>query len=169
MAAVPFRRGIAEGLSPTPDPYARPRKRPAPPRPAFEGDESGRCGGCGSRRIVTTTALKDEVPHGVCLDCRRLQEVETRDWPLATMCDNCAFRAGSPERADPYRWAEVEALVPSDVPFHCHKGLALTVTDHSATFAPPDPTENRLTICAGWLAANIAHYRRAARSHGSAP
>jgi hypothetical protein len=128
-------------------------------RPDHEGDEAGRCGGCGSRRMMRDTLFD----HAICLDCRRLQEPETRDWPEATMCDNCAFRKGSPERADPKRWAEVWATVQTGQIFHCHKGLPVTLHKESltATFSPPDAATGRVTVCAGWLAARIAHFRKA--------
>ncbi len=128
-------------------------------RPDFEGDESGRCGGCGARNMMVAS----DGAHAICMDCRRIQEPETRDWPEARMCDNCAFRKGSPERADPYRWAEVSETVAKGQYFHCHKGLPVTLTPDnlSATFSPPDPATGRVTICAGWLAARIAQFRKA--------
>ena len=88
-----------------------------------EGDEANRCGGCGSRNLMTCHPRESGIKHAICMDCRRLQEVEHRDWPLTVMCDNCAFRKGSPERADPYRWAEVLDTLDEEQPFHCHKGL----------------------------------------------
>jgi hypothetical protein len=132
-------------------------------RPRFEGDEAGRCGGCGSRRMMVTPARD----HVFCLDCRRLQELETRDWPESRMCDNCAFRRGSPERADPYRWAEIQSTLAGGQQFHCHKGLAVALgpDNLSATFSPPDPASGRVTVCAGWLAAYIAHLNRQEKPH----
>lgn len=125
-------------------------------RPDHEGDEVGRCGGCGSRDMMMASDGK----HAICMDCRRLQEPETRDWPEATMCDNRAFRKGSPERADLYRWAEVKATVETGQHFHCHKGLPVTLHKESltATFSPPDAATGRVRVRAGWLAARIAHY-----------
>lgn len=129
-------------------------------RPEFEGDEAGRCGGCGSRRLTVTQLPDKTTLHGYCLECERLQEVEVRDWPLSEMCDNCAFRKGSPERADPYRWAEVQATLDSGSAFHCHKGLALDA--QSGAFAAPDPSCGDNKICAGWLATYAARFKRAA-------
>ena len=128
-------------------------------RPNFEGDEAGRCGGCGSRKML----LSSDRQHAMCLECARLQEPEMRAWSEAEMCDNCAFRKGSPERADPYRWAEITAAVAENRFFHCHKGLAVTLSSDglTATFSAPDPAEGRVTVCAGWLAARIALCRRA--------
>ncbi|SDX82508.1 hypothetical protein [Roseicitreum antarcticum] len=124
----------------------------------YEGDEAGRCGGCGSRNMVMASGGK----HAGCMDCGRIQEPETRDWPEARMCDNCAFRKGSPERADPFRWAEVSETITSGQYFHCHKGLPakLDADSLSVSISPPDPTQGRVTVCAGWLAARIAHCKK---------
>ena len=127
-------------------------------RPDHEGDEAGRCGGCGSRNMITSSDGK----HAVCLDCERLQEPETRDWPETVMCDNCAFRKGSEERANPARWAEVMGTVIYGQMFHCHKGLPMSLNDdhQSADFAAPDPEAGRVTVCAGWLAMYLASFKR---------
>ena len=126
-------------------------------RPDFEGDEAGRCGGCGSRNLMTTDVCNDTT-YAVCLDCERVQELETRDWPESNMCDNCAFRVGSPERADPYRWAEVQDTLDEGQPFHCHKGLPFDVK--SGRFEPPHIDNGRVTVCAGWMAARLAKLKR---------
>jgi hypothetical protein len=129
-----------------------------PDGPDFEGDEAGRCGGCGSRNMI----FASDRQHAICMDCRRMQEPELRDWPEAKMCDNCAFRKGSPERADPWRWMQVEETVEDGNPFHCHKGLPVTLNGDglSATFTAPNPATGRVTVCAGWLATRIAHCRK---------
>jgi hypothetical protein len=123
-----------------------------------EGDAAGRCGGCGSRNMMHTS----DGNHAICMDCRRLQEPEHRDWPLAQMCDNCAFRKDSPERADPYRWAEVQETLDRGQYFYCHKGLHVTLSadQQTATFAPPDPKDGK--VCAGWFAAYVAQMKRSA-------
>lgn len=128
-------------------------------RPDFEGDEAGRCGGCGSRDLMTTT-LKNDTTYAVCLNCQRVQEMETRDWPEQKMCDNCAFRKGSPERQDPYRWAEVQETLRTGRHFHCHKGLPFD--PKTGQFEPPSPEAGRVTVCAGWLASCIAQMKRSA-------
>lgn len=123
----------------------------------FEGDEAGRCGGCGSRRLMVSS----DGAHAVCLECRRLQEPETRNWPESKMCDNCAFRVGSPERADPYRWAEITETLERGQPFYCHKGLPVTLDAQAltATFSAPCPGVDRMTICAGWAASYMARFK----------
>jgi len=129
-------------------------------RPEYEGDEAGRCGGCGSRNMLVTRPPDSDITHAACKDCKRLQEIETRDWPLSEMCDNCAFRKGSPERADPYRWAEVQETLETGNAFHCHKGLAMTVSGTDCSFAAPDVSTGRVTICAGWFASYVAQFKR---------
>ena len=127
-------------------------------RPDHEGDEAHRCGGCGSRDMLASSDGK----YAVCLDCQRLQEPETRDWPETVMCDNCAFRKGSPERADLYRWAEVIETVDRGQKFYCHKGLPVTLSadEKTATFSSPDMEAGRMTVCAGWLAMYLASFKR---------
>jgi len=122
-------------------------------RPDFDGDEAGRCGGCGSRDMMIASVVKDTT-YAVCLSCERVQELEQRDWPEQKMCDNCAFRQGSPERDDPYRWAEVQETLATGQHFHCHKGLPFDV--QTGQFSPPVRGECRVTVCAGWLASYIA-------------
>lgn len=126
-----------------------------------EGDESGRCGGCGSRNIMFSELCGSDVKHGICIDCSRLQEVEHRDWPLSEMCDNCAFRKGSPERADPYRWAEVMETLDKEQPFHCHKGLPMSAPDGNGDvqFSQPDAAEGRVKVCAGWFAMFVKKFK----------
>lgn len=51
------------------------------------------CGGCGSTRLLMTTS--DSCRYGICEDCQRVQEVETRADPHRHLCDNCAFRPGT--------------------------------------------------------------------------
>ncbi|WP_422074158.1 hypothetical protein [Tranquillimonas rosea] len=112
---------------------------------------------------MTTTRLCDSQRLlGRCRDCGRLQDVETRDWPEATPCDDCAFRKGSPERADPYKWAEIMSIVERGQPFHCHKGLPYD--PHTGAYDAPDEERGRVTVCAGWLNANVAHLRREERN-----
>jgi len=128
-------------------------------RKNYEGDEAGRCGGCGSRDVLTLQG--DPGGLGKCMACGRFQHVETRDWPESELCDDCAYRKGSPERDDPEEWAKLKRIAQDGTAFHCHKGLAFDPA--TGDYAPPDPATGRATICAGWLRANIAHHRRRER------
>lgn len=114
--------------------------------------------------------LASDGKHAFCMDCQRLQEPETRDWPESRMCDNCAFRKGSQERADPWRWMQVQETVEYGEPFHCHKGLPVTLHKDSltVTFTAPNPATGRVTVCAGWLAARVALCRRNDMAEGAA-
>lgn len=130
-----------------------------------EGDEARRCGGCGSRNLMFGDMPESEVDHAVCMDCGRVQEVEHRDWPLSVMCDNCAFRKGSPERADPYRWAQILETLDNEQPFHCHKGLPMSkpAPDGSIQFEAPCAEKGRVKICAGWFAMLAKRYNKGDR------
>lgn len=130
-------------------------------RPDHEGDEAGRCGGCGSRDMITTRLCDSKILMGRCNVCGRVQDVETRDWPEAEPCDDCAFRKGSPEQADPYRWAEIMEVVERGQHFHCHKGLPHDI--ESGAYEAPDAKRGRVTVCAGWLNAHVAHLKRRKR------
>lgn len=115
-----------------------------------------KCGGCGGTNLTLTSEdMNLDTLYGVCADCLRCQEVETRPDPQTQLCDNCAFRKGSPERNDPYRWAEIQEVVATGQVFHCHKGL--NFTPQTGQFAPPDPAKGSVTVCAGYLAALAAH------------
>ena len=108
------------------------------------------CGGCGCDNLLLHEA--DNCTYAVCQVCLRLQEVEVRANPCTHMCDNCAFRPGSPERADPYLWFQIEeATIIGGQPFYCHKGMNAVLRDGTLTYLPGDPVES-LQPCAGWLA-----------------
>ena len=94
---------------------------------------------CGSldviefRRMNRLPDLDGEppVPRAYCLGCRAVWEtldpadMFDPDDPLSAFkrpCDNCAFRKGSPERADPVKWELLmQRLQLHDTPFVCHK------------------------------------------------
>lgn len=117
------------------------------------------CGGCGSANLETTNG--DDTQWAFCNHCLRLQELETRVDPLAQLCDNCACRPGSPERADPFGWMRwQEKHIEGGVPFYCHKGLALSF-DPSGEMHVEVTAESSLEAqekpCAGWLARRMAY------------
>ena len=116
------------------------------------------CGGCGSPRLLTTA----DAAYGVCLDCERLQEIETRANPCGQLCDNCAFRPGSPERSDRYRWWMLTEAFENGQPFYCHKGMEARLTDNKAKLEYlPGEDLSALQPCAGWIAWKKAREARA--------
>lgn len=111
---------------------------------------------------MTTTS---DAVYGVCKDCQRLQEVEFRADPSVQLCDNCAFRPDSPERAEPWTWLQFYKLhIGNSVPFHCHKGLPMKLLRNGTVKVVENTStvrESRKKPCAGWLA-----HRRAQDYHG---
>ena len=116
------------------------------------------CGGCGSANLLMTQDT--DCSYAVCQNCLRLQEAETRADPCTHMCDNCAFRPNSPERADPYRWWQIEeAAIEGGQPFYCHKGMNAHLQGGTMTYLPGDLVET-MQPCAGWLANRLAYLAR---------
>lgn len=85
------------------------------------------------------------------------------------MCDDCAFRKGSPESE------ELERIARQDTPFYCHKGMPVR-----APFGKPvqddycprtDATGAPLgyPVCAGWKRAHEALVRSDALVRSKAP
>lgn len=108
------------------------------------------CGGCGSP-VLLITHLPDG-KYGCCSACLRLQEIETRADPAAQLCDNCAFRPGSPERADPWGWMRKTEAFEYGQLFYCHKGMKAELTSDGSLRYLPGADLATLKPCAGWLA-----------------
>lgn len=129
------------------------------------------CAGCGSADLLLTDGC--DTVYALCRACNRLQEVEMRADPRFQLCDNCAYRPGSPERADPWGWAEHrDRHVESGAPFYCHKGLALDFDPAGKTHViPGEATTDEATRkpCAGWIAARLAHCHRQMLSRARHP
>lgn len=83
------------------------------------------------------------------------------------MCGDCAFRPGSPERADPHLFDELERLPHEGTPFWCHAGMRRPVSwQHpDGRTVPADPADYHplqegkfcfqadgtpAVLCAGW-------------------
>ncbi len=113
------------------------------------------CPACRSRKIadLPVTQLASTI-SGLdcdwmgCLDCKAVWEPfpanYVRDPVCAEPCDNCAFRAGSPEQADPERWkALIESLKPDagysyfTGRFFCHKGVPIDMAKGPGNFLFP--------------------------------
>lgn len=115
------------------------------------------CPRCLSPRIVLPPLEHAEA--AVCLDCARLFIPETRPDPAAQLCDDCAFRPGSPERVDPYKWAEIiqTTIVDAAHPFYCHKGMGCELRGQTLHYLMPTEGEKVMTPCAGWRAHKLAY------------
>lgn len=102
--------------------------------------------------------LLEGSPVAVCSDCATAFIPETRAEPFAQLCDDCAFRPGSPERADPSRWAQiVETTIVGDKPFYCHKGLTCRLDGTTLHYIIPDNGRETMTPCAGWYSRKMAY------------
>lgn len=115
------------------------------------------CPKCGSTRTEAPATTHPEA--AVCLDCLNLFVPEYRSDPAAQLCNDCAFRPGSPERADPFHWAMIieATIVDGDHPFYCHKGLSCELKHGSLTYQKPTEGEPAMTPCAGWRAHKLAY------------
>lgn len=113
-----------------------------------------RCPACRSTRIVDMPTASLTHFDGVtcdwqgCRDCKAVWEpfppVYARDPVCAEPCDNCAFRPGSPEQADPEGWRKLlESLKPDASygyftgQFYCHKGVPIDISKGPGNFLFP--------------------------------
>jgi hypothetical protein len=112
------------------------------------------CPACRSRRVIDMPQadfpgqFKIDCDWQACLDCRAVWEpfpaVYARDPVCAEPCDNCAFRPGSPEQADPEKWkAMIDSLKPESSSgyftgrFYCHKNVPIDMTKGPGNFLFP--------------------------------
>lgn len=111
------------------------------------------CPACGSSSVIWADGTDEAC---ACGDCNQLYVPDFRPEPLKQMCDDCAFRPGSPERSDAYKWMQIieATIIEQQHPFHCHKGLACELDAGGSTirYLRPDPGQKQLTQCAGWKA-----------------
>ena len=92
------------------------------------------CPVCGSDRTATFE-FKNNTIAG-CKVCQTLWEPfdpatllddDDQYSSFKDMCDNCAFRPGSPEREDKETWKDqLEHLALNGIPFMCHKGVPIS-------------------------------------------
>lgn len=115
------------------------------------------CPSCGSSNVVYPEGTREAC---ACADCLQLYVPENRLDPAKQLCDDCAWRPGSPERQDEYRWAMiVEAtIVKQEHPFYCHKGMAceLNAGGNAIGYIRPE-SEADMKPCAGWRAHLLAY------------
>lgn len=87
---------------------------------------------------------------------KRARDLEVSGFPAKTLCADCAFRQGSPEREDPVRWAEIQKLAHDFRPFYCHvahDGSVMT-TGSDGEYKPMirKGRPKGFPLCAGWAA-----------------
>lgn len=125
------------------------------------GDEAWKGGVCGSRDLMLADTPDSEGAHAICMECQGIQEVDHRSWPLTVLCNIGAFRKGSPERAESYRWACIMDTLKEEHPFHCQKGLPMSPPDAKGpvSFEAPDASMVCARICADWFdtLAKVSH------------
>lgn len=145
-------------------------------RPA-RGSE-GRCPKCASTRVAVHADLtfKGYGPGlALCENCRTIWEPfkDADIWDdedalcsFKEPCNNCAFRKGSPERADPEEWSAIMDNVEHHGGFFCHKGVPIapgakhgfayphrtaTVELEGVKGSTELPDRAKLRYCRGWL------------------
>ena len=100
------------------------------------------CPGCGSGRLLCMVGTDADLD--LCADCGHAWErlppgepytTDGEQLPFAIPCDNCAFRGGSAERADPDAWAALQHIlaVENGGRFYCHKAVPFAVMDQTKT------------------------------------
>jgi hypothetical protein len=113
---------------------------------------------CEGRGIVAAAVAQSYAAHG--LPIVPLPPLPTTAPAMPSPCDDCAFRAGSPERDDPAVWAALQQHVTAGEPFFCHQGMHLTARGR---YVPRDETAQGVPVghprCAGWDRARKAMVR----------
>lgn len=96
------------------------------------------CPRCKSIRVETTALPSTGMSHrptkyALCKECATVWEAYPDDWCEdvvgAEPCDNCAFRPGSPEQANPAKWKHLIGILRSGGEFRCHKGSPILGLD----------------------------------------
>ena len=122
------------------------------------------CPRCGSSHTASFI-VRDAGVHAGCLDCNTLwepfdpAELIDPDDPYSSfrdMCENCAFRPGSPERENKGDWdAMIADLRIRGRPFMCHKGTPISFEEGQSHDHPRNPDGShdisRMRFCRGYL------------------
>lgn len=149
----------------------------------------GRCPKCGSRKVDQiaqhiTDFYANQIE--VCGNCGTAWEPmpeggnhlddDGTPFPFPEPCNNCAFRAGSPEQQDAETWRDMIASLKSGgAKFYCHKGVPLSPNSKDGfdypkrrnkaasemIGAPVDLNDmKRLRLCRGYLNMIAAQWRK---------
>ena len=111
------------------------------------------CPVCGSDRVHTFKFSSSGNTIAGCKVCQTMWEPfnpadllddDDQYSSFKDMCDNCAFRPGSPEREDKESWKDqLEHLALNGIPFMCHKGVPIS-RKKGETHDHPEEREGRL-------------------------
>lgn len=132
------------------------------------------CETCGSIEIGDLIHSIAGTRMSFCTSCGNIWETVPPGWHDLTCkrqpCDNCAFRRGSPEQQDPYRWAQILEAVENETGFYCHKGIPLKkgdlIKDGKVRFDFGDRTPLEARLCAGYMCAVAARQLAAGGGDG---
>src|SRR5260370_28364593 len=107
------------------------------PKSRYLRGSTEQCPKCGSRKVAHDPALL-QAGYGpglaACGNCKTLWEPYDRVqiWDktdphcsFKEPCNNCAFRPGSPEQADPEKWKVLLDQLKCGGQFFCHKGVPI--------------------------------------------
>lgn len=95
------------------------------------------CPKCGCRKVAHDPTLEQD-GYGpglaVCVNCKALwepfdpEQIWDKSNPYCSLrepCNNCAFRPGSPEQANPDKWKLLLDQLKCGGQFFCHKGVPI--------------------------------------------
>lgn len=66
-------------------------------------------------------------------------------------CDDCAFRDGSPERAQFAQWEYMLGMFRLGLPFFCHKGMPLNDKGEYVPITMESGVPRDARVCGGWM------------------
>lgn len=131
-------------------------------------EQCPRCGGAMSLRVQ----LRNESATACCWKCDTQWEPfdpadlavpDSETSSFKEPCDNCAFRKGSPERADPDEWRRLMADIRAGAVFFCHKGVPVSKDPNQSHDHPKRPDgsydTDRMRTCTGYIVARLRDMR----------
>lgn len=124
------------------------------------------CPKCASRkwiepRIADATKFYS-IDVRACINCHAIWEpfdpadlLDPKHEPLGAFkapCNNCAFRKGSPEQADPEKWEAMMLSLSFNSSFYCHKGVPISpASEHGFDYPEDGKNKRKLRLCRGYL------------------
>jgi len=117
--------------------------------------DAGPCLHCSGKKTAVVTIKSRTIQ--ICVSCEKMWHpnsdgITSKTVPLISCCDDCAFKKGSPERSDPYRWMRMLERFEAGTEFWCHKDVPTAPDGYGYRLTKsgkPDARVHRL--CRGWL------------------